>query len=229
MMKMYNYLKQKEEKNELKLDEVLYNTLLDGCLKNNEDIKAHEIISEMRKKQITFSNVAYSILIRLHSKANRNDKVLEVFEEMKREKIVPGMVVYTCIIQSCIKSKDIKRAIELFEMMKRQGISPDFVVYSTIINGCLYNKKSEIAHKYIVESVYNNVRLPHNLYDKYFDRIMSNFNNLKQSVKLENCEQLYRLLKEKRVELSEDILMKLAKFVSKSKGIQSNPFKRKSV
>jgi len=198
MMKIYDFLKKKEEKNELKLDEVLYNTLLDGCLKNNEDDKAFTIISEMRRKKIAFSNVSYSILIRLHSKGHRNDKVFETFEEMKREKIVPGLVVYTCIIQSCIRSKDIKKGVEIFEMMKKQGIFPDYVVYSTIINGCLNNKKCEFAHKYIIESVNNNIRLPANLYDKYFERIMSNYNHLKESVKLEHCEKLYRLLKEKK-------------------------------
>jgi len=229
MMKIYDFLKEKEEKNEIQLDEVLYNTLLDGCLKNNEESKAFEIIAEMRRKKIAFSNVSYSILIRLHSKRNNNEKVFEAFEEMKREKIVPGLVVYTCIIQNCIRSKDMRKALELFEAMKKQGITPDYVVYSTIINGCLYNKKCEVAHKYIVESVCNNIRLPLNLYDKYFERMMSNYNTLKESVKLDCCEKLYGLLKEKRVNISEDILGKLAKFVSKTKGIQSNPFKRKSV
>jgi len=119
MMKIYNLVKGKQEKNELQLDEVFYNTILDGCAKNDKVNLAFQIVSEMRKNGIVLSNVTYSIIIKLHSKANEYAKTLEVFEEMKRNKVTPGLVVYTCLIQNCIKNKDIDKAIQLFETAKK--------------------------------------------------------------------------------------------------------------
>jgi pentatricopeptide repeat protein len=52
----------------IKPDEVLYNSLLDGCCKANEIEMASKVYNNMRALQIKPSNVTYSILVKIYSK-----------------------------------------------------------------------------------------------------------------------------------------------------------------
>lgn len=50
----------------IKADEVLYNSLLDGCLKAHQLEMALKCYSNMRKLKIKASNVTYSILAKIY-------------------------------------------------------------------------------------------------------------------------------------------------------------------
>lgn len=50
----------------IKADEVLYNSLLDGCLKANEMDMALKCFKNMKKLKIKASNVTYSILAKIY-------------------------------------------------------------------------------------------------------------------------------------------------------------------
>ena len=52
----------------IKADEVLYNSLLDGCLKANEEQMALKCYQNMKKLKIKASNVTYSILAKIYQK-----------------------------------------------------------------------------------------------------------------------------------------------------------------
>lgn len=86
------------DKSNIKADEVLYNSLLDGCCKAGEVDMALKVYSNMRTLCIRPSNVTFSILVKVHSKRNDLKTALLVLKEMKDEKIEPGLIVYTCLI-----------------------------------------------------------------------------------------------------------------------------------
>ena len=50
----------------IKADEVLYNSLLDGCLKANEMDMALKCFKNIKKLKIKASNVTYSILAKIY-------------------------------------------------------------------------------------------------------------------------------------------------------------------
>lgn len=52
----------------IQADEVLYNSLLDGCCKANEVTMALKVYQNMRILKIKPSNVTYSILIKVYGK-----------------------------------------------------------------------------------------------------------------------------------------------------------------
>jgi len=138
VFKIYDFLKTRDD---FKLDEVVYNSILDGCAKTGSIQQATLIYQDMKDKNIPRSNVTYSILVKLYSNSKQDDKALGLLDEMISNKIKPGLIVYTCLIQTCLKSKRFDRAIELFEQMKAQGLTPDHVLYNIIVNGCLYNSR----------------------------------------------------------------------------------------
>jgi len=86
----------------IKADEVLYNSLLDGCLKADETKMALKCFTNMKKLKIKPSNVTYSILAKIYQKMGMIDKSLNILDDMVLEGVKPGVFVYTCMIQTCI-------------------------------------------------------------------------------------------------------------------------------
>ena len=169
-LKLYREMKEKE----MKLDEVVFNSLLDGCVKHKGDIEtAMELVADMETYGISRSNYTYSILIKLYTRMNDIGKTLGVYQEMKHKGIVPGIIVYTCLLQACIKSKDIMKALEIFNEMKRAGVSPDQVAYNTIINGCVYSGKLLQGCEVLCEAISMNMRLADDIYNNVLKNLLS--------------------------------------------------------
>lgn len=82
---------------------MLYNSLLDGCLKANEMDMALKCFKNMKKLKIKASNVTYSILAKIYQKMGEIDKALGILDEMKEEGVKPGVFVFTCMIQTYIQ------------------------------------------------------------------------------------------------------------------------------
>ena len=67
----------------IEADEVLFNSLLDGCFKANELDLAFKVQQTMNEQGIMPSNVTYSILIKIYGKARNLQKALSLIKEMK--------------------------------------------------------------------------------------------------------------------------------------------------
>jgi pentatricopeptide repeat protein len=145
-------------------DEVLFNSLLDGCAKAGAADLAHQVYSEMRKVGIKPSNVTFSILIKLYGRNKQIERVLKVLEEMKLERVSPGMIVYTCVIQACIKVKNIQKALQIYEEMKQTGVSGDKVTFNTLVNGCVFARQLEKAVSVTLDSFSLRVMMAQDVY-----------------------------------------------------------------
>eukprot|EP00826_Nyctotherus_ovalis_P041403 TRINITY_DN415_c0_g2_i1.p1 TRINITY_DN415_c0_g2~~TRINITY_DN415_c0_g2_i1.p1 ORF type:complete len:694 (+),score=132.19 TRINITY_DN415_c0_g2_i1:89-2170(+) len=168
---LYNEMKRKD----LKLDEMLFNSLLDGLAKSNGNLRESErIIGDMTRLRIKFSNYTYSILVKLYTRSRMLHKALKVLDEMKSNKIVPGIVVYTCLIQACIKSKAIDRAIQLFKEMREGKIRPDRIVYNVIINGCIFSGKLLAACTILQQAMEERITLHDDVYNNILRNLLAN-------------------------------------------------------
>ena len=169
-LKLYQEMKAKE----MMLDEMVFNSLLDGCVKHKGTHNvAMELIEDMNLYNIPRSKYTYSILIKLYMKERNITKVLEIYEEMKSRNIIPGVVVYTCLLQACIRAKIISKAIQIFEDMRMQGIVPDQVAYNTMVNGCVYSGKLVNACNVLCEAIQYNVRLADDIYDNVLRNLLT--------------------------------------------------------
>lgn len=121
------------------IDEVLYNSLLDGLIKSRKNEQALNIYSMMQADKIKPSNVTYSILIKLFSNEGNVEKSLSLLDEMKSANLKPGLIVYTCLIQTCVKYKKANLLIGLYNEMISYGIKGDPVFYNTLISGLVFN------------------------------------------------------------------------------------------
>ena len=224
VFKIYDYLKSRED---FKLDEVVYNSLLDGCAKTGSIEKATLIYNDMKSKNINRSNVTYSILIKLFSNSRQEEKALSLLDEMIQNKIKPGLIVYTCLIQTCLKTKKFEQAINLFEQMKSQNLTPDHVLYNIIVNGCLYNSHWDFACQYTLETFNVNVRMADDIYLNVLDKLCAKYCNLKVSTKCEYLTNIIKELKNKGFKIDYEILAKASKliYITQGKKINFSPEK----
>jgi len=130
----------------LVLDEIAFNSLLNGCSKNNKVNYAETVFNSMRELNVKPSNVTFSILVKMYGKAKMLDKATEIMDLMEHEyKEKPNLFVYTCLIQACVQNMQVKRGWDLFHSMQDKGIEPDGVTYGTLIHGCVYANKFDLA------------------------------------------------------------------------------------
>ena len=210
--KLYEYLVKRKD---FTLDEVVYNSILDGCAKTNSLSQAKKIYNDMKELNIKRSNVTYSILVKLYSNAKEFDSAFDLLKEMKENGVKPGLIVYTCLIQAAIKCNDFDRSVNLFEMMKKDNLQLDQVIYNIIINNCMYNYQWDLACKYTLESFDNNIKIADDMYRILLENLTSKFCSLRRNIKSEYISKILRLLKEKNVHLDNEIYQITAKFFYK--------------
>jgi len=219
---------------DLTLDEVIYNSILDGCAKTQNFEKALSIFEDMKKLNIKRSNVTYSILVKLYANNKLEDKALQILDEMVLNGIKPGIIVYTCLIQTCFRSKRFDQAIKLFECLKSDGLKPDHVLFNTVINGCLFNQKWDLACRYTLESFEFNVKIAYDIYRSVLEKLTMNYCNLKTSLKCDYATKILKELKERGIKIEDETYQKVARMIFKNQGIKINlkpsksPEKKKS-
>lgn len=216
---IYAFLK--ENIDQFKLDEIIFNSILDGCAKTGNYTRAMDIHKDMSDLNIQKSNVTYSILVKIYSNAGHENKAMAILEEMKLKGIKPGIIVYTCLIQTCLKNKKPHKAVELFEEMKLTN-KPDHVLYNTIINGCIYHQLFDAAAKYVIESFQRNIKIANDLYNTILYKLTANYCTLKHEKKIEYTSTIIRLAKEKMVNINEDASAKVAKLIYSYNGNDNN-------
>lgn len=220
VFKIYQFL-QKQEK-EFVLDEVIYNSILDGCVKTGNYKKANEVYSDMLAHGVKCSNVTYSILVKLYANQGENEKCFDILSEMRTKGIKPGIIVYTCLIQSSFKSKNSKKAVELFETLKSEGLQPDYVLYNTIVNGCLYHSRWEDACKYTLESFDRNVRMGYNIYKNVLEKLSMGYCNMNIDLKCEVATKIVKQMKDKGLTIDDKTYKKISKMIYKNNSTTQN-------
>jgi len=131
-------LAEMKQDGKLCLDEIVFNSLLDGCGRQQKVRKAMEVLSEMREAGVTPSNYTLSIMVKVLGRASRLNEAFALIEEFRAEYGLRANVqVYTCLLQACFKNKQVKRALKVHDTMVRElQRSPDAKAYNTLLDGC---------------------------------------------------------------------------------------------
>jgi len=122
----------------LKPDEVMYNSLLDGCAREQRLDDALSLLAEMRAAGIAPSNYTLSILCKLLGRSRRLTQAFELVASISKEfGFQPNIQVYTCLIQACFHNRQVDKAFALHDRIVRDGVDPDEKTYTVLASGCL--------------------------------------------------------------------------------------------
>jgi pentatricopeptide repeat protein len=121
-----------------KPDEIMYNTLLDGCARKGLYDKGIALLGDMEASGINPSNFTLSVIVKLCSRAKRLERAFTMVEEISTKyRFKPNVHVYDNLIQACIQNKDLRRSINVFEQLLNAGVRPDTRSYSLLLRACV--------------------------------------------------------------------------------------------
>ena len=116
-----------------KPDEILYNCIMDACLRFGKIEQMLELYENMLNEGIKPSSITCGIVIKAYGMKGNLDKALEMYEHMKKEKIEISSVTYGCLINACIKNNDLNKAFLLYEDLQKNGFEMNTILYTTLI------------------------------------------------------------------------------------------------
>jgi len=124
----------------LELDEIVYNSLLDGCGRKHKPQKALEFLEDMISIGIQPSNYTMSIMVKLLGRAKKLQDALALVQRFRDEiGLKPNIQVHTCLIQACLLNKKPGKAMELYnEMVRDLGRLPDQKAHTVMVEGLIH-------------------------------------------------------------------------------------------
>jgi len=137
----FEVLKEMKRETALRPDEIMYNSLLDGCAKNNLFEEGHDLLSEMLKEGVPPSNFTLSIMVKLLNRARKIEQAFDLVKEVTHQyRFKANVHVYTNLMQGCIGNRQLSRALTVLQTMIKERVQPDCRVYSILIRACMYQE-----------------------------------------------------------------------------------------
>merc|ERR1719461_1048726 len=120
-------------------DEIMYNSILDGCAKQRRVEEALRLLEEMKTAGVGPSNYTLSILVKLLGHARRLNQAFRMVEDLSSQNgFHPNVQVYTCLVQACVLNRRLERALGLHDtMVADTGCTTDEKFYAVLARGCL--------------------------------------------------------------------------------------------
>jgi len=123
---------------DLRPDEIMYNTLFDGCARQYLYDKGMSLLQEMQDFGVPPTNYTLSVVVKLASRCKRLDRAFEICDEIATKyKFRLNMHVYSNLVHSCVMNKDFPRGMEVFDKMLSERIRPDARTYESLLRACL--------------------------------------------------------------------------------------------
>lgn len=121
-----------------KPDEVLYNSLLDGCARKGLYDRGMALFAEMQEEGVRPSNFTLSVLVKLSSRGKGLEATFTLVEQLKRQfRLRPNTFVYSNLVHACVTHKDFLRAVEVLDQMLCEHVKPDARIYTLLIEHSL--------------------------------------------------------------------------------------------
>merc|ERR1719355_291732 len=106
----FSVLKEMHYDTYLKPDEIMYNSLLDGCAQNNLFDEGHDLLKEMLKEGVAPSNFTLSIMVKMLNRARKVEEAFNLVKDITQQyRFKPNLHVYTNLIQACIGNRQLSR------------------------------------------------------------------------------------------------------------------------
>jgi len=119
-------------------DEVMYNSLLDGCAREQRPDDALKLFDDMKKAGVAPSNFTLSMLVKLMGRCKRLNQAFALMDEIKQDYgLKVNIQVYTCLISACFNNRQAFKALAVHDQMIKEDLLPDEMVYNSLVQGCL--------------------------------------------------------------------------------------------
>mmetsp|Transcript_115177 Transcript_115177/g.199067 ORF Transcript_115177/g.199067 Transcript_115177/m.199067 type:complete len:664 (-) Transcript_115177:22-2013(-) len=142
----FHLMEQMVQTTDLRPDEIMYNTLFDGCARQYLYDKGMEMLEEMQTFGVQPTNYTLSVVVKLASRCKRLDRAFELCEEIScKYNFQLNMHVYSNLIHSCVMNKEFPRGMDVFVQMLTKNIRPDARTYESLLRACVLEHRAQDA------------------------------------------------------------------------------------
>merc|ERR1719437_371038 len=122
-------------------DEIMYNSILDGCAQNSLVDEGLRLLSEMQSKGVNPSNFTLSVLVKLLSRARKPlDQSFGLVRDLSQKyNFKPNVHVFTNLIQACISNRQLSRAMDTLQRMVENEVQPEGRTFTLLVRGSMAN------------------------------------------------------------------------------------------
>jgi pentatricopeptide repeat protein len=177
------------ERLNIKPDEVLLNSLLDGCDKMNNYKAGVEIFRQVRKF-IYPSLMSFSIMMKIYGKLGNYEESKNLINELRKNDEKISLIIYTCYMRTCFNDKRAEEAMEIFKEITSKKIEPDHVTFKTLVIGFTNCKCKEYSLISLNASITAQIRLDFEVYDKALWFLSSSFKDEEISLILQKLRNM---------------------------------------
>lgn len=125
---------------ELNPDEIMYNTLLDGCAQNTLVNEGLRLLDQMQAEGVKPTNYTLSVAVKLLNRAKRLDQAFAVVEDItKKYNFQLNVHVYANLVHACVCNHQLKRGMDILEKMVKERVSPDSRTYAILMRASISN------------------------------------------------------------------------------------------
>lgn len=119
-------------------DEIMFNSLLDGCARKGLYDKGLQVLADMEQAGLKPSNYTLSLLVKLAGRGRQLESAFRFVEDMPRKfHFQPNVHVYANLIQACLQHKALCRALGVLDKMAKERLRPDARIYGLVIRACV--------------------------------------------------------------------------------------------
>merc|ERR1719183_2006092 len=142
----FSTLHQMKKETNLKPDEIMYNSLIDGCAQNSLYAEGMELYDEMLREGVRPSNFTLSILVKLMNRSRRVEEAFNIVKDISQKYGVrPNAHVYTNLIQACVSNRRHARALSVVETMVKENVPLDSRTYGVLIRASIFQNQYQQA------------------------------------------------------------------------------------
>jgi pentatricopeptide repeat protein len=142
----FSLVEQMKNETGLKPDEIMYNSLLDGCAQHCLAVEGLRLLDEMQEAGVQPSNFTLSVLVKLMNRSRKVDKAFDLVDEISTKyNFKPNVHVYTNLIQACISGRQLSRAMDTLSVMVKAQVLPESRTYSLLVRASMTSNLFEQA------------------------------------------------------------------------------------
>jgi pentatricopeptide repeat protein len=131
----------------LEPDEIMYNSLLDGCARQGLYDRGLKLYRKMEASGVRPSNYTLSVLVKMANRGKKLEKAFELCEELSKNfGFRLNVHVFANLIQACIQHHDVQRGMGVLQRMLQEGVRPDVRSYSLLLKACVETRRSTDAN-----------------------------------------------------------------------------------
>merc|ERR1719390_2823 len=146
VQKSFDILRCMKREGNVHPDEIMYNSLLDGCAQNNLVDEGLRLLEEMQKEQVAPSNFTLSILVKLMNRARKLDGAFSIVRDITTKYNFKANVhVHTNLVQACVSNRQLPRAFGVLETMVKERIQPESRTYAIMIRASISHRHYDQA------------------------------------------------------------------------------------